>query len=263
MWHLSAGSGTPVVFVHGAFCDYRFWEPQIEAVGCEWCAMTLSLSGFHPGPELAPAEFSAERHISELGPFLAAFQQPVHLVGHSRGGRIALNVAARFGQSVRSLVLIEPGGEMAPDFLLPGPGFDAKPPTSADVREEALGWIKAGDSARGLRLYIDAGHGQGRWDRLSSVVQRILLSNASTLAAMLSDRSGALSVSVAGSISCPTLLMAGSNSPPIFGRVLDALQAYLPQAKRHSVANADHFLTWDHTEAVNAALLEWLNSNKR
>ena len=112
MWNISAGAGDPVVFVHGAFCDYRFWEGQIEAVGRSLRAISVSLSGFHPGPPLPPEEFSAERHVADLGAFISSFGVPVHLVGHSRGGRIALNVAANRNSAVRSLVLIEPGGEM-------------------------------------------------------------------------------------------------------------------------------------------------------
>jgi hypothetical protein len=32
-------------------------------------------------------------------------------------------------------------------------------------------------------------------------------------------------------------------APPIFGRVLDALQTYVRCQQRHDVPNADHFLT--------------------
>ena len=56
MWNISAGTGDPVVFVHGAFCDYRFWEGQIETVGRSLRAIAVSLSGFHPGPALAADE---------------------------------------------------------------------------------------------------------------------------------------------------------------------------------------------------------------
>src|SRR5438874_466770 len=100
MWNISAGSGDPVVFVHGAFCDYRFWESQIETVGRSLRATAISLGGFHPGPALAANEFSAERHVAELTAFIASFNVPVHLVGHSRGGRIALNVAANLSSAV-------------------------------------------------------------------------------------------------------------------------------------------------------------------
>src|SRR3954463_5631220 len=103
MWHVSAGRGAPVVLVHGALCDWRWWEPQLAAIAAHGQAIAVSLSGFHPTPPLPPEEFSAERHIAELGAFLQRLGAPVHLVGHSRGGRIALHVAAQFPKVVRSL----------------------------------------------------------------------------------------------------------------------------------------------------------------
>src|SRR3954469_23986513 len=161
MFHVTAGSGEPVVFVHGAFCDWRFWEPQLEAIGRTHRAIAVSLSGYHPDAFTESGEFSAERHIRELGAFLASLDAPVHLVGHSRGGRIALHVASRFQPAIRSLVLLEPGGEMEPGFLLPRPAHDPekwtpvfgkdhaqklepRPAASIDVRDQALALIKSG-----------------------------------------------------------------------------------------------------------------------
>jgi pimeloyl-ACP methyl ester carboxylesterase len=260
MWSISAGSGDPVVFVHGAFCDYRFWEGQIETVGRWWRATAVSLGGFHPGPELAPSEFSAERQVAELTAFIVSFGVPVHLVGHSRGGRIALNVAANRNSAVRSLVLIEPGGEMERNFLLPQPQAQTRPPAGPDTREQAMQLIQSGRREDGMRLYIDSGHGEGRWDRLPPEVKRILLLNAETISGMVRDRSSPLAEAPARKISCPTLLIDGSDSPPIFSRVLDALETYLPNCKRHRVAHADHFLPWERPAQVNDLLLEWLRA---
>ena len=260
MWNISAGTGDPVVFVHGAFCDYRFWEGQIETVGRSLRAIAVSLSGFHPGPALAADEFSAERHVAELSAFINSLGVTVHLVGHSRGARVALNVAANLNGAVRSLVLIEPGGEMDRNFLLRQPQAHTKPAPGPDTREQALLLIQSGQREEGMRLYIDSGHGEGRWDRLPPAVKRMLLSNAETISGMVRDRSSPLAAEPARKISCPTLLMAGSDSPPIFSNVLDALETYLPNWKRHRVDGADHFLPWERPREVNQLLLEWLRA---
>jgi pimeloyl-ACP methyl ester carboxylesterase len=259
MWNISAGSGDPVVFVHGAFCDYRFWEAQIEAIGRSSRAIAVSLSGYHPGPSLAPEEFSAGRHVAELSAFISSFNMPVHLVGHSRGGRIALNVAAQLN-SVRSLVLIEPGGEMDRNFLLNPPQPAAKPSAGPDTRERAMTLIQSGRREEGMRLYIDSGHGEGRWNRLPPAVKRILLSSAETISGMVRDRSSPLAQAPARKISCPTLLIGGSDSPPMFSRVLDALEAYLPNSRRHQIAQADHFLPWERPAELNQLVLEWVRA---
>src|SRR5262249_18858651 len=151
-----------------------------ETVGGSLRAVAVSLGGFHPGPPLAASEFSAERHVAELTAFIAGFGVRVHLVGHSRGGRIALNVAADLNNAVRSLVLIEPGGAMDRNFLLHQPQAQAKPSAGPDTREQAMLLIQSGRREDGMRLYIDGGHGEGRWDRLPPAIKRILLSNAET-----------------------------------------------------------------------------------
>jgi pimeloyl-ACP methyl ester carboxylesterase len=260
MWNVSAGCGDSVVFVHGAFCDYRFWEGQVETVGRSLRAIAVSFSGFHPGPMLAPEEFSAERHVAELHAFIGSLGVPVHLVGHSRGGRIVLNVAANLNSAVRSLVLIEPGGEMDRNFLLHKPQAQAKPSTGPDTRERAMTLIQSGRPEDGMRLYIDSGHGEGRWDRLPSAVKRILLSNAETISGMVRDRSSPLAAEPARKISCPTLLIEGSESPPMFSQVLDALETYVPSSKRHRVAHADHFFPWERPRELNQLLLEWFEA---
>lgn len=259
MWSVSAGAGVPVVFVHGAFCDYRYFEPQIEAAAASWRAISVSLRGYHPGPWLRPDEFTAGGHVEELAAFLQSFGAPVHVVGHSRGGRIALNAAARIPQAIRSLVLIEPGGEMEKDFLLPAPQTATRA-AAPDVRGEAWALIESGRQEDGLRRYIDAGHGEGKWQSLEAPLRRMMLANAGTLAGMMRDRSAPLSAAAARGFARPTLLIGGRQSAPNFARVLDALEAYLPDRHRSTIDNADHFLTWDRGAEVNAVLRDWLNA---
>jgi hypothetical protein len=49
----------------------------------------------------------------------------------------------------------------------------------------------------------------------------------------------------------------------VFGRIVDALESYVPDRQRQTVAGADHFLTWDDAAAVNDALAAWLDVRNR
>ena len=112
-------------------------------------ARSLSASaGFIPARRFPPRN-SAERHVAELGAFIGSFGVPVYLVGHSRGGRIALHVAANRNRAVRLAVLIEPGGEMDRNFLLNPPQAQAKPSAGTDIRERAMQLIDPVGTARG------------------------------------------------------------------------------------------------------------------
>jgi pimeloyl-ACP methyl ester carboxylesterase len=248
--------------IHGAFSDYRYWEPQLETFGRTHRATSLSLRGYHPDPPPAPEHFSAEQHGRDVGAFLRSRGRPACLIGHSRGGRIALHVAARFPDAVGALVLVEPGGEMEPDFLPARSATHGNNAASAiDVRRQAQTLIEAGNCEAALRLYLDSGHGAGAWDRAPAIFRRIAPSNAGTLAGMIGDRSAPLSRSVAASIRAPTLLIGGEQSPPIFGRIMDVLGTCIASSTRVTVPAADHFLSLGARGAFDRAVEEWLALN--
>ena len=177
MWHIDTGRGDILLFVHGAFCDYRYFEPQLEHFSATHRCVSVSLAGYHPRPVETVEAASAQAHVEELGLLLGELGTRVHLVGHSRGGRIALHVAARWPQHLRSLVLVEPGGIMAPGFL----GATPPPPAAPDVRAESLALIERGAVDEGLKLYLDSGQGAGAFDAAPEIFRRIAPDNARTL----------------------------------------------------------------------------------
>jgi pimeloyl-ACP methyl ester carboxylesterase len=258
MWSVTAGEGQPVVFVHGAFCDYRYWLPQLEIIGRRHKAIAVSLPGYHPDRFPDAERFSAAAHVDELGEFLKRLDSPGHLIGHSRGGRIALNVAAKYENSVCSLVLIEPGGEMEPGFLPKVHASPEKPSSAIDVRKEAEALIVSGAKEDGMRLYIDNGHGKGAWSRLPSEVQKILLSSSETITGMLRDRTSPLAREVANAVSAPTLLIGGKDSPAVFARIIEVLEECLPNSARFDIDGADHFMSYAKASVFNRVILDWL-----
>ena len=92
-----------IVFVHGAVAGARAsWSAQ-DALADEWNLVTPNRRGFYPGPESDVCDFDLD--VEDLAPLL---DTPVHLCGHSYGGVVALLLAARRPDRVRSLTLIEP-----------------------------------------------------------------------------------------------------------------------------------------------------------
>src|SRR6266567_4277199 len=68
--YLDQGTGAPVVFVHGAFSDLRFWEPQRQAVAQQYrfIALTQRYFGTTPWPDDGK-HFAATTHASDLAAF--------------------------------------------------------------------------------------------------------------------------------------------------------------------------------------------------
>jgi pimeloyl-ACP methyl ester carboxylesterase len=108
-----AGSGEPLVLIHGFTATWRCWLPVLAELVPRFEVIAPTLHG-HDGGAALPARDAPysiaqaadyfEQHLDELGVDTA------HLVGNSLGGSLALELAKR-GRA-RSVVGISPAGGM-------------------------------------------------------------------------------------------------------------------------------------------------------
>jgi pimeloyl-ACP methyl ester carboxylesterase len=120
---LSAGSGPPLLFLHGA----GIWHGVNFAV--PWTQKFRVIVPFHPGfgeAEDAPAMTDIHDYVMHyLDLFDALGLDKFHLVGFSLGGWLAANFAVEHGHRVERLVLVGPAGLRGKErpkgdfFLLP------------------------------------------------------------------------------------------------------------------------------------------------
>src|ERR1035441_1217725 len=85
-----AGTGEPVVLMHGLGLDAAMWDAQWPAVQREFRAIRYDVRGF--GDSSIPVgPYSNSDDLLGLLDFLDA--RPAHVVGLSMGGRLALRFA--------------------------------------------------------------------------------------------------------------------------------------------------------------------------
>lgn len=111
--YLEAGSGTPVVLLHGLGGDGSRWGPNIESLAREFHVFALDQIGF--GQSDKPL---ANYHTGMLAEFLVDFLKAVNvpkaaLVGNSMGASVALYTAVHYPQVVDRIVLADGGGYRA------------------------------------------------------------------------------------------------------------------------------------------------------
>lgn len=251
----------PVVCLHASASSARQWRRLIADGGSAWPwhAPDLYGHGSRPDwPELMPSLLSVEA-LGVLAGLPFAADQRFHLVGHSYGGAVALQIALQQPQRVLSLTLYEP----VAFGLLP----DREAPESQEIRAVAAALATAldrgndFDAARGFCAYWQ---GRDVWPELD-FVQHMRLADAmptvrrhfeALFAARWSDAQLAR-------LRMPVQLICGSATRASARRVAQCLAARLPQARLWMLQGAGHMAPVGEAARVNALILERLAAMQR
>lgn len=258
------GEGVPVLLVHGSLCDYRYWQAQMAPLaGAGWRVIAVSLRRCYPERWDGQGDgFSSERHVADLVELIDEhLREPVHLVGHSRGGNLALRLAAQRPDLLRSLVLADPGGDYAVE-LFQASGLEAPlaPARRNLFREEALRLIRVGELEAGMQLFVDTVSGAGIWQRSSARFRQMALDNAFTLVGQVRDRPGVIGADLLHGIRRPTLLLGGERSPAPFPQVLRMLARQLPDARCEILPGVSHGMNVQRPAQFNRLLREFIET---
>lgn len=99
---------TDAVYVHGLSGSGTNWTDLSALLGPRAPGLAVDLPGFGFSPPPPSGDYSPAAHADALLCFLAGRGRPVHLLGNSLGGTIAMTVAARRPELVASLTLVSP-----------------------------------------------------------------------------------------------------------------------------------------------------------
>lgn len=241
-----AGTGAPVVLIHGVGMKSQAWGPQIAALSVTHHVVAIDLPG-HGGSSPLPLGAQLPDFVEWLHAALASLNLGrVSLAGHSMGALVATGYAATYREALTRVALLNgvhcrpPAARAAvearADQIRTG-GFDLKAPldrwfgdspVEKSARGDVAGWLAAMDP-RGYATAYDAfAQGDDTYtDRL-------------------------------GGIQCPLLAITGDgdlNSTPAMSR---ALAKAVPQGQALVIPGHRHMVNLTAADTVNTALLAWL-----
>ena len=257
MTHVKRGTGQPVVLVHGSLSDYRYWTPQLASPLPGFQLIAVSLRHFYPEPWNGKGDdFSIKIQADDLGVFIERLGVgPVHLVGWSRGGSVALGAANARPDLVKKLVLMEP----VISSLLPQPSSTGEPDPTLVRLEAVAAYYEKGDIEGGLQYFVDDINGPGTWMRRTDEQRQLARDNAWTLVRQITD-TDAVTRDDLRKMQMPVLLLGGERGPPFLGQTMDAAQAYLPSVSRVTISNAGHLMNRDNPTEFNRVLATFLST---
>lgn len=234
------GAGDPLVLVHGSWADAFDWALVVDALAESFQVLAYDRRG-HSRSERPETQGSVDEDGDDLAALIEALDlAPAHVVTSSYGGNVALRLAARQPELFRSLTCHEP----------PLVGLLLDDPESAEIMaqvgrslESVAAKIAAGDHEGAARQFIDeVALGPGAWEgQLPPEAKAIVVNNAPTFLDELNDpEQTRIDPSALARVEAPVRLTQGSESPPMFARVIDRLVPLLPRATRETITGAGH-----------------------
>src|SRR3954466_15812388 len=133
---LTAGTGTPVVYLHGAG-DLGGWLPALDLLAADFRVVRPDHPGFNQSDDDAAIGSVAALAQRYLEVFDALGLDAFDLIGTSLGGWLAAEIALRAPTRIRRLVLVDAAG------LAPG----SSSPNMFEVPADELVALTCGDAA--------------------------------------------------------------------------------------------------------------------
>lgn len=254
------GSGPPLVMIQGVGAHGTSWNPVIEILKKHYTCLTFDNRGIgasQPAGMRLSVDQMAEDTIALMD---QAEWRSAHLVGHSLGGLIALQVALKAKPRVRSLGLLNTFAR------------------GADARRMTLGklWIvlRLRFGTRRVRtnafqeLVVPQEETRFKPDELTAKISRVLGHHIADMPSIADEQTAAMSAhdvtARLGEISgIPTLVINGEKDPiarPSSGR---AIASGIPGAKYTEIPGASHAFPILDPERCAELLLKHLDAAER
>lgn len=240
-----AGSGPPVLFLHGLGMSRTGFDPQLEALADRYRCVAWDMPGYGASPPPA-SELSFPLLADAVAGLIDALGETgAHLAGLSLGGQIALHTALRHPERARSLVLLD----SSPAF-----GLDGTDPE--EWKRRRLHLLDAGETPASmaepvLRSIMAADVDDRAVAMIAASMGRI--SSAGLRAAIECLPSHDVRARL-GEVDAPTLVLVGEHDTETPLSYAELLVAGIPGARLQVIPGAGHISSAEAPEAVNAAL---------
>ena len=243
-----SGEGPPAVLVHGASADHTTFRVVGPLLARLFDVHAIDRRGRGASGDTDP--YAVEREFEDVAAVAEALaagaHEPVVVIGHSFGGRVALGGALR-SAAIRAVVCYEG----AP----PAPGAGYQP---AGAEERVRERLAAGDPDGALATFLAEIVGMSAEDlaryRADPVWPRRAAAAHTIIRELDAEASPSASLDVLGAVRQPVLQILGGASVAAFRRATEALDARLNDGRVVVIDEARHAAHHTHPAEFVAAV---------
>jgi pimeloyl-ACP methyl ester carboxylesterase len=243
-----------LLLLHGFGSSLETWDDLAKPLSASYRVIRCDIVGFGLSGPAINRDYSDEGDVRRILETLDLLHiQKVILIGHSLGGRIAWNFAARYPNRIQKLVLIAPDG--FPDLKTVGE-HTYEVPQFAKLMQYILPTFLVKQSI--APAYIDPNH------MTDAIVQRYhdMLTAPGVRQALLDRMQQTMNTDPTSrlkTITAPTLLLWGEKDAMIPAENALSYEKVMPQAKKVVVPALGHLLFEEAPETTFAVLKEFLD----
>jgi 3-oxoadipate enol-lactonase len=255
-----AGSGVPVIFVHGESHSHELWSEQINPISQRYTFVSYDRRG-HGHSEAPFTGYSPLAHMHDLSALMRHVGiEDAHFVVSSRGGAIVLQLLRLNPRAVRSVVFADatiPIVPLSPTFLSAVERYRRPAASAAEAAQER--------AARKQAPFYKVAR---TVPRIAEVLSR-MIDQHSLRIAMNPRRGPDLTSPIdigpwnetdfpdMASLAKPVLIVVGAETDRFFLTGAELAAARWPGARHVVVPGADHLFPLEAPETFNKLLLEF------
>lgn len=251
------GRGPPVVLIHSSVSGNRQWRSLTDSLTDRYRVLAPNLYGYGgttPWPDVAPQSLFAQAQI--VLAVCEGLGEPVHLVGHSFGGQVALKAATLLGPRVGRMVLFEPN----PIYLLKQVGRTAAYLEARDLRDYVKCFGALGDWERVAERFADYWIGDGAWaampEKRRAAFADYLPPNFHEWDAAMDEQT---TVEQFQALTCPTLVVSDPSTRRPIREIVEILEEACPQWSFRSLAAGGHMAPLTQPDVINPIVRSFLD----
>ncbi len=236
--------GVPLVLLHGMNASSTMWYPNVKALSEEYRIFAIDLI-VEPGKSYQTADFNNIEEITAwYEEILWALKlDSFHLIGASRGGWFAMDLALKSKSDIKSMVLLSP----AQTFMWIPPSLDIL---------KNIGGIFSSNKTQVENTLKTMSSNVGNINK--SYRQQFYLSTERDSLNKFMVQMTPFSKNDLQSVTMPVLVLIGDDDIINSKKTIQQTEKLLSRGRGEIIPNAGHFLSVDQATMVNDKILKFL-----